>query len=152
MKKWNFLLMAITLLIISCSKGSDPTPTPPTPPPVVVAEADILFKLEIDNKEVDYSAIYAALSASQPLNINVTSTPFPKDGVTIDVTVKKDLDNSAVSSDSKSGSIAATNALSVTNLTPGVLCTATVTVVSKTQDPVSKTYKSLTKTFKIARK
>ncbi|MEI6189867.1 MAG: hypothetical protein WCP61_05535 [Chitinophagia bacterium] len=152
MKKWILILICLPFVLISCSKGGGTT-TPVTPtPPVVVAEADIAFKLEIDSKEVDYNAIYASLSASQPVNINVTSTPFPKDGVNIEVTVKKDLDNSTVSADTKAGTAAASNPLTVTSLIPGVLCTGTVTVTSKTQDPVSKTYKTLTKTFKIARK
>ena len=153
MKKWSLFLICLSLAFISCSKGGDSsTPVTPPPPPVVVAEADIAFKLEIDTKEVDYNAIYAALNATQPVNINVTSTPFPKDGVNIDITVKKDYDNSIVYNESKFGPSAPTNPLIVSSLVPGVLCTGTVTVTSKTQDPVSKTYKTLTKPFKIARK
>ena len=151
MKKWSLFLICLSLAFISCSKGGDSS-TPVTPPPPPVAEADIAFKLEIDTKEVDYNAIYAALNATQPVNINVTSTPFPKDGVNIEVTVKKDYDNSIVYNESKFGPSAPTNPLIVSSLVPGVLCTGTVTVTSKTQDPVSKTYKTLTKTFKIARK
>jgi len=151
MKKCSLILIGLSFVLISCSKGGD-SPTPVIPPTQPVAEADIAFKLEIDTKEVDYNAIYASLSAAQPVNINVTSTPFPKDGVNIEVTVKKDLDNSTVSTDTKVGMVAPTNPLTVNSLLPGVLCTGTVTVTSKTQDPVSKTYKTLTKTFKIARK
>ena len=111
MKKVCFVLVAFSLIIASCSKGGGgSTPVTPTPPPpVVVAESDITFKVEVDNKEVDYTTYTAALSASQPVNVNVTSTPFPKDGVTIDLTVKKDLDNASIFSDSKVGTIAATN-------------------------------------------
>ena len=154
MKKICFVLVAFSFIIASCSKGGGgSTPVTPTPPPpVVVAESDITFKVEVDNKEVDYTTYTAALSASQPVNVNVTSTPFPKDGVTIDLTVKKDLDNASIFSDSKVGTIAATNSVTINNLTPGVPCTATVLVTSKTLDPVSKTYKSFSKTFKIARK
>jgi hypothetical protein len=152
MKKFCFVLVAFTLVIASCSKGGGSTPVTPTPPPVVVAEPDIAFKVEVDNKEVDYTTYTAALSAAQAVNVNVTTAPFPKDGVTIDVTVKKDVDNSSVFSDAKVGTVAGTNPVTINNLLPGVPCTATVLVTSKTLDPVSKTYKSLSKTFKIARK
>jgi len=90
MKKFSFILVAFTLVIASCSKGGGSTPVTPTPPPVVVAEPEIAFKVEVDNKEIDYTTYLAALSASQPVNVNVTTAPFPKDGVTIDLTVKKD--------------------------------------------------------------
>jgi hypothetical protein len=152
MKKFGFVLVAFTLIIASCSKGGGSTPVTPTPPPVVVAEPDIAFKVEVDNKEVDYTTYTAALSAAQAVNVNVTTSPFPKDGVTIDVTVKKDVDNSSVFSDAKVGTVAGTNPVTINNLLPGVPCTATVLVTSKTLDPVSKTYKSLSRTFKIARK
>jgi hypothetical protein len=152
MKKFGFVLVAFTLIIASCSKGGGSTPVTPTPPPVVVAEPDIAFKVEVDNKEVDYTTYTAALSAAQAVNVNVTTAPFPKDGVTIDVTVKKDVDNSSVFSDAKVGTVAGTNPVTINNLLPGVPCTATVLVTSKTLDPVSKTYKSLSRTFKIARK
>jgi len=152
MKKFGFVLVAFTLIIASCSKGGGSTPVTPTPPPVVVAEPDIAFKVEVDNKEVDYTTYTVALSAAQAVNVNVTTAPFPKDGVTIDVTVKKDVDNSSVFSDATVGTVAGTNPVTINNLLPGVPCTATVLVTSKTLDPVSKTYKSFTKTFKIARK
>jgi hypothetical protein len=151
MKNFCFIVVAFTLVIASCSKGGGSTPVP-TPPPVVVAEPDIAFKVEVDNKEIDYTTYLAALSASQPVNVNITTAPFPKDGVTIDLTVKKDLDNASVFSDTKVGTVAGTNPVIINSLSPGVPCTATVLVTSKTLDPVSKTYKSFTKTFKIARK
>jgi len=154
MKYSKILLICVLFAFTACSKGGDsPTPTPPTPPPVVlIPEADIAFKIEIDGKEIDYAAIFASIGATQAINVNITSTPFPKDGVTIDVAVKKVLDNSVVSTDSKAGTTAATNALTISNLVSGVECSGTVTVTSKTLDPVSKTYKSLIKTFKIGRK
>ena len=145
----KILLISILFVLTACSKGGGDTPTPP--PVVVTPEADIAFKIEIDGKEIDYTAIIASLGATQAINVNVTSTPFPKDGVTIDVAVKK-LDNSVVSTDSKAGTTAATNALTISNLVSGVECIGTVTVTSKTLDPVSKTYKFLVKTFRIGRK
>lgn len=148
----RILLICVLFVFTACSKGGGSSPTPPTPPPVVVIpEADIAFKIEIDGKEIDYTAINVSLSETQAINVNVTSTPFPKDGVTIDVSVKK-LDNSIVSTDSKAGTTAATNALTISNLVSNVECIGTVTVTSKTEDPVTKTNKSLIRTFRIARK
>ena len=147
----RILLICVLFVFTGCSKGGGSTPTPPPPPVILVPEADIAFKIEIDGKEIDYTAIFGSLSATQAINVNVTSTPFPKDGVTIDVSVKK-LDNSVVSTDSKAGTTAATNALTISNLVSGVECIGTVTVTSKTLDPVSKTYKFLIRTFRIARK
>ena len=156
MKNIKIILIGILFLSISCSKsgGTNGGGTTPTPPPVTTVEVgDIAFKIEIDTKEVDYAAIYGALSASQAINVNVTSTPFAKDGVTVDLSVKKDSDNSVVSGSSVSSTSAGTNALTIANLTPGVLCTVTVTVTAKTQDTKTcNCYKTLTKTFKIARK
>ena len=149
MKYFKLVLVAIPLILFSCSKGGDSTtttPPPVTPPPVVIAEADIAFKVEIDAKEVDYTSIIAALSTTQAINVNVTST-LPKDGVTIDVSTKKNADNTVVSSSSASSTAGATNAASISSLAPGVLCTVTVTVTSKT-----KSSNSSTKTFQIAAK
>jgi hypothetical protein len=147
MKYLKLVLVAVPFILFSCSKGGDTATTPtPTPTPTPVAEADIAFKVEIDTKEVDYSSIIAALSATQAINVNVTST-LPKDGVTIDVSTKKNADNTVVSSSSASSTTGATNAASVTSLAPGVLCTVTVTVTSKT-----KSSNSSTKTFQIAAK
>lgn len=151
MKKLIFLLTALPFVFTACSKGGGSTPTPVTPPVVLVAEPDVTFKVEIDNKEVDYANYTAALSAAQPINVNITSA-FPKDGVTIKITVNKELDNASVFTDEKVGTVAATNAVTISNLLPGIPCVATVTVTSKTLDPVSKAYKALSKTFKIARK
>ena len=146
MKYLKLVLVAIPFILFSCSKGGDTGTTPtPTPPPTPT-EADIAFKVEIDAKEVDYSGIVAALSTTQAINVNVTST-LPKDGVTIDVSTKKNADNTVVSSSSAASTTGATNAASVTSLAPGVLCTVTVTVTSKT-----KSSNSSTKTFQIAAK
>lgn len=156
MKKWSIVLLGFTFIVAACSKGGGSTGggTTPTPPPVATVEVgDIAFKIEIDTKEVDYAGIYGALSGSQAINVNVTSTPFAKDGVTIDLSVKKDSDNSVVSGSSVSSTTAGTNALTISNLTAGVLCTATVTVTAKTLDTKTcNCYKTFTKTFKIARK
>ena len=152
MKYSRILFICILFAFTACSKGGGDTPTPTPPPVVVTPESDIAFKIEIDGVEINYTTIFASLGATQAINVNVISTPFPKDGVTIDLAVKKVLDNAAVSTDSKQSTTASANALTVSNLVPGVECLGTVTVTSKTLDPVSKTYKSLIKTFRIGRK
>jgi hypothetical protein len=78
--------------------------------------------------------------------VNITST-LPKDGVTIDVKVTKDTDNTAVFNNNITSTTAASNAITISSLSPGVLSTATVVVTSK-----SKSTNTSTKTFKIAAK
>ena len=147
MRNYKFLLLALPFMLMACSKGGDsPTPTPP-PPVVVAPEADIAFKVEIPaTTEIDYTKIYGAIGGAQDINVNVTST-LPKDGVTIDVKVTKDADNTAVFNKNISSTTAATNAISINSLSPGVPSTATVTVTSKT-----KSTNTATKTFRIVAK
>jgi hypothetical protein len=141
-------IIALSFLVLAfagCSKGGDsPSPTP-TPPPVVVAEADLVFKVDIAGSEVNYSTVFAVVGTSQLLNANITSA-LPKDGVTIDVTVRRKLDNTVVFTTNLSSS-AASNPITVTGLTAGVLCVATVTVTSK-----SKATNTSIKTFELAAK
>ena len=145
MKNYKILLVAISFMFMACSKGGDsPTPTPP--PVVVVPETDLAFKVEIASTEIDYTKIYGAIGGSQAINVNITST-LPKDGVTIDVKVTKDADNSAVFNNNITSTTAASNAITISSLSPGVLSTATVVVTSK-----SKSTNTSTKTFKIAAK
>jgi len=148
MKNYKILLVALPFMLLACSKGGDSTPTPtPTPTPVVVNEADITFKVEIPaSTEIDYTKIYGAIGGSQAINVNITSA-LPKDGVTIDVKVTKDIDNTSVFTNNISSTTAASNAFTISSLSPGVLSTATVVVTSKT-----KTSNTATKTFKIAAK
>jgi hypothetical protein len=142
-------IIALSFMVVAfagCSKGGDsPSPTPPTPPPVVVTEADIAFKVDIAGTEVNYSAVFPVVGASLAINANITST-LPKDGVTVDVTVKKKSDNTVVFTTNLSSS-AASNPVTVTGLTPGTLCVATVTVTSK-----SKSSNTALKTFELASK
>jgi hypothetical protein len=143
-KKSIIALSFIVLSFAGCSKGGDsPSPTPP--PPVVVSESDIVFKVDIAAAEVNYSAVFPVVGTSLAMNANITST-LPKDGVTVDVTVKKKLDNTVVFTTNLSSS-AASNPVTVTGLTPGTLCVATVTVTSK-----SKASNSALKTFELASK
>jgi len=145
-RKYSFIALSFIVLVFAgCSKGGDsPSPTP-TPPPVVVAEADIVFKVDVAGSEVNYSTVFPVVGTSLLLNANITST-LPKDGVTLDVTVKKKLDNTVVFTTNLSSS-AASNSVTVTGLTPGTLCVATVTVTSK-----SKSTNTSLKTFELASK
>jgi hypothetical protein len=154
MQYLKFLIRKKSILALSfficafagCSKGGDsPTPTPPTPPPVVVAESDIVFKVDVAGSEVNYATVFPVVGTSLIMNANITST-LPKDGVTIDVSVKKKSDNTAVFATNLSSS-AASNPVTVTGLTAGVLCVATVTVTSK-----SKATNTSIKTFELAAK
>ncbi len=79
------------------------------------------------------------------MNTNITST-LPTDGVTIDVSVKKKSDNTAVFTTSFSSS-SASNLVTVTGLTAGTLYVASVTVTSK-----SKASNTALKTFELASK
>jgi hypothetical protein len=141
-------IIALSFIVLSfagCSKGGDsPTPTP-TPPPVVIVESDIAFKVDVAGAEVNYSTVLPVVGASLAINANITST-LPKDGVTIDVSVKKKADNTVVFATNLASS-AASNPVTVTGLAAGTLCVATVTITSK-----SKASNTATKTFDLASK
>ena len=143
MRNYKFLLLALPFMLMSCSKGGDSTPTPP--PVVVVPEADIAFKVEFTpDTEIDYNKLYGAVGGTQDIIVKITST-LPKDGVTIDVKVTKDADNTVVFNKN----ITATTASNTIKIS-GLLTeksTATVLVTSKT-----KTANAATKTFKISAK
>jgi hypothetical protein len=146
-RKYGIIALSfIVLSFVGCSKGGDsPAPTPPTPPPVVITESDIVFKVDIAGAEVNYTTVFAVVGTSQLLNANITST-LPKDGVTIDISVKKKSDNTVVFSSNLSSS-SASNPVTVTGLTGGTLCVATIIVTSK-----SKSSNTSTKTFELAAK
>lgn len=141
-------IIALSFIVLSfagCSKGGDsPAPTP-TPPPVVIVESDIAFKVDVAGTELNYSTILPVVGATVAINANITST-LPKDGVTIDISVKKKSDNTVVFTTNLSSS-AASNPVTVTGLAAGTLCVATVTVTSK-----SKASNTATKTFELASK
>ena len=154
MQKLNVIIrknsvIALSFIVLSfagCSKGGDsPTPTPPTPPPVVIVESDIAFKVDVAGTEVNYSSVLPVVGATVAINANITST-LPKDGVTIDISVKKKSDNTVVFATNLSSS-AASNPVTVTGLTAGTLCVATIIVTSK-----SKASNTSTKTFELAAK
>jgi len=141
MKSMKLLLFVIPILFFSCSKGGDastPTPTP-TPTPT---ESPIAFSVNVDPGSGN---ILAVVGTSQAINVKLSST-IPTAGVTVAVTVIKDADNSTVFTTSNS-SLTADNNVTITGLTPGALCTATVVVTSKSTATNTKT-----STFKLAAK
>ena len=143
MRIFKILLVALPLMLMACSKGGDSTPTPP--PVVVVPEADIAFKVEFTpDTEIDYAKFHGAIGGAQDIIVKITSA-LPKDGVTIDVKVTKDADNTTIFNKN----ITATTASNTIKIS-GLLTeksTATVLVTSKT-----KTANAATKTFKISSK
>ena len=155
MQKFKFSIrknsiIALSFIVLSfagCSKGGDsPTPTPPTPPPVVIVESDIAFKVDVAGTEVNYSTVLPVVGATVAINANITSA-LPKDGVTIDISVKKKADNTAVVFTTNLSSSAASNPVTITGLAAGTWCVATVTITSK-----SKSSNTATKTFELASK
>jgi hypothetical protein len=146
-RKNSFIALGFFVLSFSaCSKGGDspaPTPTPP-PPPVVVTEPDVVFKVDIGGSEINYSNVFAVVGTSVVINANLNT--LPKDGVTIEVSVKKKADNAVVFSSSTASSTTS-NPITISGLTPGVLCVATVIITSK-----SKSSNAMTKTFELASK
>ena len=141
MKAIKFLLVALPFIFSSCSKGGDtPAPNPPTPP--TPTEATIAFTVD---KDPGAGSILGVVGTSQLIVVKVTSA-LPAAGVTVNVLVTKDADNSSVFSTSNS-SVSADNNVNIAGLTPGVLCTATVIVTSKSTITNTKSV-----TFKLAAK
>lgn len=137
-KKKLFLLTVLALILLNACKKSSSAPAP-TPP--VVAEENIAFTIDIDPG----TAIFPALGATQDAKISISSK-LPTAGVTLDLVVKKDSDNSVISSTTLSSTTASFTS-TISNLQAGSICTATFTITSK-----STASNSLIKSFKIARK
>jgi hypothetical protein len=141
MKKLKLVLIVAPFILYSCSKGSDSSSTPVTPPAAVV-EASIAFSVNVDPGS---GVVLPVVGTSQPIIVKISST-LPTAGVTVAVTVTKDSDNSAVFTNSISA-VNVDNNITITGLTPGVLCTATIVVTSKSTSTNTKT-----STFKLASK
>ena len=132
----TFLCIVILSLTTSCSKSSDDNI--PTPPP---SEEDIVFTIDIDPG----LNVYSALDSTQDVKITLSSK-MPTAGITVDVVVKKELDNTTVASNSYSTSLSPFTT-TISNLSLGVIFISRYTVSSK-----SKPSNSAIKSFKIARK
>ena len=143
-RKNSLIILSFFILAFAgCSKGGD-SPAP-TPPPVVITESDLVFRVDVAGSEVNYASVFPVVGTSLVMNANITSK-LPKDGVTIDVSVKKKSDNTVVFASNLSSS-AASNPVTATGLTGGTLCVATIIVTSK-----SKSTNTSTKTFELAAK
>ena len=123
MSKFKLFIVAVSIFAVACSKGGDsPAPTP-TPTPT---ESPITFSV---TQDPGTGNILGVVGTAQTINVRLTST-LPTAGVNIEVTVRKDADNSVVYTTTNS-SVVSDNSINITGLTPGVLCTATVLVTSK---------------------
>ena len=124
---------------IACSKNSSGSGGGGGSTPVI--EENLLIGVDPDPG----SAVASSLSATYDFKTTIKSK-MPSAGIKIDMLCTKDADNSAVSSQTLSGSSSSVN-MSVTGLLPGVLCTVKITVTS-----VSKPSNTATLSFKVARK
>lgn len=135
--------MLLLMALNGCSKSGDsPTPTPPTPVAPNPPETAISFTVDIDPGSAN---VYAALTSSQSVIVNISST-LPKDGVTIDLNVKRERDNVTIWTSTIS-TLSAANTMKIDSLKPGELCVATIVTTSK-----NTASNNSTKSFKIARK
>lgn len=136
MKKILILLLTLVVLggIHSCKKKAVVEPPEET--------------LRISSTPIFGADIIGALSSSYSFKLLITSKP-PKNGVKVDISVKNDLDNSVIFTQSTQTSSSATSSidLQLANLVAGNLYTATVDVTSLT----TSTNKAQL-TFKVARK
>jgi hypothetical protein len=139
MSKIKFFIAAIPFLLFSCSKGGGDA-APVTIPPKIETPITITVV-----QDPGTGNILGVVGATQTINVKVNSE-LPTAGVSIEVTVRKDADNSTVFATSTS-SIAADNNINITGLSQGVLCTATVLVTSKSTASNTKSI-----SFKLASK
>jgi hypothetical protein len=137
--KFNKILLLSFLFILnscsSCKTGTGPSPISQKDYPVV-------FSVNVDLNE---SGILAVIGTSQVINVNISSQ-MPTAGLTIDVTVTKDADNSIIYTKNIS-TVSSENIFTITELKPGVLCTAIIVVTSKSSQINTKTV-----SFKLAAK
>lgn len=139
-----FLLMLISVIFVSCSKGGDaPSPTPPPPP--VATEPDLKANnavvVDIDPGSTN---IFAVVGTSQKIEVKLTA--IPTSGVSITTTMTKVLDNTIAFTNTIS-STSLNNPITITGLVPGVLYNLSVVVTSKTTATNAKTIE-----FKLAAK
>ncbi len=141
--KIKLFLFSFILILTACNKSeiisSDSTNGDQNK---IIPEVNIAFDIDIDPGS---GKIFNALSAIQPIVVNVTSTIPPK-GIVVDIVTKRAADSVTVSTNSVSSNIPK-NTSTIEGLNSGVLCFTVVTVTSK-----STATNFLTKSFKIARK
>ncbi|MGN7719940.1 hypothetical protein [Chitinophaga sp. 22620] len=136
-KKYLVILLCVfTLAAVACKKkkkgdgDGDPVPPPPKEAELVVEMPDI--KLNRDDN--------AAPGATLNVKVNITSTPLPKDGVTITVTALDPADQPIP----QNAPVTATgNTLNLTliNLPSLKVASIVVTVTSKNDPTNTKTFR-----------
>ncbi|OYZ00159.1 MAG: hypothetical protein B7Y37_11690 [Sphingobacteriia bacterium 28-36-52] len=136
MKKVTSILLVLSIVIglVSCKKKAEVEPPEET--------------LRVSSNPIFGSDVIGALSSTYSFKLLITSKP-PKNGVKVDISVKNDLDNSVVFSQStqtSSSSITSVD-LQLASLIAGNLYTSTVDITSLTT-PTNKAQLI----FKIARK
>ncbi len=136
--KSAFLFVGLVSMLLSCSK-KESTPTPPPPPPP--AEENLVFSIDPD------PGTSTGVANAENYNFAVKiSSKLPTSGVRLDLTTKKESDNSTVDSKSIESS---TSDISVST---GKLVVGTVYIVKVTLTSKSKSTNTASKEFKIARK
>ncbi len=136
MKKITSILLILSIVVGlgSCKKKAVVEPPEET--------------LKVSSTPIFGSDVIGALSSTYSFKLLITSKP-PKNGVKVDISVKNDLDNSVIFTQSTQTSTNATTSmdLQLANLVAGNLYTATVDVTSLTTS-INKAQL----TFKVARK
>lgn len=139
MKK-NYLIIVLCFLsFLGCKKDNGGGGGSSDPP-----EADLVVSINPDPG----SSVAPALSSTYTFRVTISST-LPKNGVKFEMTGLKESDNSTFFSQTSqtSGNTVNYTDLTISNLSPGILCVVTVDVTS-----LSKPSNKKTVTFKIARK
>ncbi len=132
-------ILSVFLLSAGCKKEDTPTPTPPTPTPT---EEQLSIALDPDPG----STTAAATGATYAFKISVTKAPSA--GVKVDISTKKNADNSTVSEGTKTiDPYTPGSEISIGGLAAGTLYDVSVTVTSK-----SKSTNNASAAFKVARK
>lgn len=141
MKKFNvgLLFFAAVFFVAACSK-KETTPTP-TPPPPTPTEENLVFSIDPDPG----SGTGIANAENYPFTVKISSK-LPSLGVKLDLTTKKESDNSLIESKSIESSTADIP------VTTGKLSVGSVYIVKVVLTSKSKSTNTATKEFKVARK
>jgi len=138
MKYNKILLLSFLFILNSCSSCKTGT----GPSPISQKEYPVEFSVNVDPGE---SGILPVIGSSQVINVNVSSQ-MPTAGLTIDVSVTKDVDSTTIFTKNIS-TLTSNNIFTITGLKSGVLCTAKVVVISKSSQVNTKSV-----SFKLAAK
>ena len=136
--KVGLILVATAFFLFSCSKKETPTPTPPPPPPT---EENIVFSVDPDPGAGN------AIANAENYGFTIkVSSKMPTLGVKVDLSTKKESDNTMVDSKSIESSTADIPVIT------GKLVVGTVYIVKVTVTSKSKSTNTVSKEFKVARK